>query len=827
MESEDAQDIVFLDRNEQRTTLLASLPPMSTRQWLRIIRGPKGIGKSALSDCVTSQIKDAVPVIYVDPLIRGDVADHRSYDGLYVQLCVEALSEFAKTHAAGFQTFDFFIKDRGFRNLKGIDPNQIVRDGTSGGRLIGHGIDAVDRVVGRGHFSATALLNSDSRAAIEVCAEYFAEAIKKTPCVMVIREGQHFDHYSLKHILGVMIDAPEFNPIIEYTSEDSTFQKTHQPIFDRVKNRLIWDITELPWEYVLQLLERNGSANTEFAGEFRAKWNGNLRTVEELLFKVGVGHGQLLIDGGNLAGLTAVDHIQARVAKLVAAERYALALIAEFNEPMPYDVLDAIWVKTALVRGYAFRTTDVVKSLAEKRFIQRTGEILGLKSDDIATATKQMKDAGRHHLDARNRLLDYFYDVLETSSISSRERGTTIRHAVRLAAIVGDTVRVSSLLTEMETDIAAKGCSDMYIDAALSCLSEPEQTTPFEKSTLGGWAATKAYETSDFNKTLKAIELGELQGAKWDCVRAFSHIEEGIEDLAEAYANNLRNELPFDGAEMMSDIILANIDLTRRRYENCKRRLGRALAGEGPAKSVLAGHAHRLLEFSTTDDASILHCQQSADIFKSFGLDKSEAYSLLAKCRHLARTGKTDAATRIITKIRPIMMETNASRQFLLNNEAAVILLSHDPDTHNASELLRSAYLASSDKFSDIVILQNTAIALELQGNSQRAIMVAEQMVAMLAVPDTTSRLIAPSTCANAGEIFLRNGLDEKAAEVFKLPEIKLGLPAPTGYWGWRYKLTAEAPNDTHAHLAQSPFHPVFLSQWQVDHEVLSALFAK
>ena len=60
-------DVVFLDREGERDTLLSCLPPSATAPALLVVRGPTGVGKSSLTDWVTDKIAGSTLSVKVDP----------------------------------------------------------------------------------------------------------------------------------------------------------------------------------------------------------------------------------------------------------------------------------------------------------------------------------------------------------------------------------------------------------------------------------------------------------------------------------------------------------------------------------------------------------------------------------------------------------------------------------------------------------------------------------------------------------------------------------------------------------------------------------------
>lgn len=814
----------FLDRDEQRATLIASLPPRNLGSGMRLVRGPMGVGKSSLVDAVCAVVQDYGHIVTVDPGLKGDVGEHRAYDGFFVQKIARALSvQLPK----GAQSFTQYVKSRGWENLKGIKPQDVLPDLTSVTRGVKRALDIFGKLSGSGDYAPEQLLNSDQASAVAVCAAYVRMVLRDYPCVLVIREAHHFDLYSLKHIISILSEAKVFHPVLEYTCSGFTYHATHDATLAGVRQKLVWDIEELPWEYVLQLLDQKGQSSVEFVGKLKARWNGNLRQIDDMVVTIGVGPEQLRVDAANSLPMSALDYKIARLSALSPPERVVLACLVEHNEPMPLDVLEGIWAHDAYRRGMFAKLETVLDRLQAERLITLEGGFCSLSHDDVPLAAHAMPDAARYETDAKNWLLRLFLDQLETGAPGGRVRGHALRHGIRLAAQSRDTVLVLRLLTELQSDIAAKGSASPYIDAALASLSAIDGLSEAEQTALGEWAARTAYENSDFRRALVSIEAAGLNGPIWDCVVAHCQIEEGALDPPVDYAGYLQSEMPFDAAQALSTLILANRELVLRKYEACKTRLSALAVSLPEDQEVLRGHLHRLWEAACPADEALDHCHKSAEAFAVHGLSRSVAYSRLAMFRHLARTGRAEEALNIADEIRDELMQGTASRHFMMTNEAAAILLTQDPDPRAAEDLLRRAYLTSNDRFSDMVILQNTVIALDMQGRSETAVALADQLLALVEEKGATAKLLAPTACFTASIALREAGDAARADKVLQLPAKLFDMTHLPPYWAWRYGHTLDVPPGTPTHIAQARHHPVFLSQWQVDLEVLAALFPR
>ena len=821
-----SSEAVFLNRDDERATLLSALPPTATQNQLLVVRGPTGVGKSSLTEWVCNQIDSAVTTVIIDPYIRGEDLDpNRAYDGYYLQLCVAGLDDCFSRVPVSVDRFAQFVHSRGVKNLKGFDVKKTLKEVTSLTKMVGHAVDASERVTGRGNFSPASLLTSDSAAAIEVCAEYFRYVASNLEFVLVVREGQHFDTLSLRHILRSMSDDGRFYPLIEYTSNDHCFQKRHGVQIKNLANPKIWDIDVLEWPYVAELLQRYGQHDQTVIGEFQARWDGNLRTIEELKYRVAIGTGAITAKINTPLPHNAVSAIATRLKDMTRAGRLLLAILHEHNEPVAREALIEIWESADSIRALSPRLSDVLEGI-HGSLLSMTDTSVGLNNDDVASAISNLDDAALYTIDARDVLLAFYENVINTAALGSATRAVAMRHATRFAALKKDPVLLEKTLDRLDTEIDAKGDPTTYVDQVITCLKNADDLGDSERFALGSWAARQAYRSSNFELAVDAIEAASLAGPLWESLLAHALIEVHREPEATEIANRMRNELAFDDADLMSDLILGNLDLVKNKLDACQRRLERTVEEAKRRDSVLLGHAYRLLESAVDIEAAIELCQKSTEVYAAAGLSRSEGQSRLTVTRHLSRVGLLDDAHSEIHKANVLLDDVASSRHFLLNNRAAVELMSTNPDYESAAGDLKRALFMSRDRFSDLTILQNLAICIWQMNGADAAVDVVEQALRALDEPDSTTRLMADSVGAIAVAVFEAAERHDDALRVTDFVIEKVGIDIDANpYWAWRYNRSDVRPQTHHAYVLDKPYHPSFLSQWQLDWEVLTELF--
>lgn len=822
----DTSDIVFLDRDEERKTLLNSLPPQAVEKSLMVVRGPTGVGKSSLTSFVTKQVKSTVPTIDVDPYLRGSSKDpHRAHEGYFLQHCVMAISESVIADKFPVEPFNYYVETRGIKNLKGFDGKGALIDLTSINKMAKHAMDATDRVLAKGAHAPDVLINSDDALAVEICAEYFQYVADKLDFILLIREAQHFDTTSLRHLLRCFANGGKFYPILEYTTDDGTFKKQHHVQIYQFAKPKIWNIDVLPWPYVSELLERYGSHNQEVVGEFKARWNGNLRSLEELRLRVAFGNNKIKTQSNTPILHDPVEAVQARLTDLPRGCRFALSLLREHNEPMAHETFEVVWASLDPALGLPVRHTDVLEDLGES-LLSKSPSQIGLNNDDIASAISSMQDNGAFEVSARRTLLKHYQQDYDSASVGSPIRAIALRHITRLAALLQDTVILEDALLNLEKEIETKGDPTHYVSQVVACLQTTTDLGKGERIALASWAARHAYRSSNFSLAIDAIEHGGLQSPKWTCLLAHALIEEQREPEAKEIAADLRENLPFRDADLMSDLILGNLDLVDDQLEKCRNRLEQSAEIANGRNSILAGHVYRLLESASTPEEAVKLCMRSAAVYEDRGLHRSAAQSRLTATRHLSKLDRIEEAQSIIDEISDDLKDTASSRQFYFNNRAAMEILKDIPNFEAAERDLKKALLLSRDRFTDLTILQNLAITIWQSRSAQQAVTTIEQALRMLKENDATARMMASSIGCAAIGIYRAMNDEDQAQSVIDLVnnELETEIEADK-YWSWRFGFSDEAPAMFGANFMQKPFHPSFLSQWQLDWEVLDELF--
>lgn len=234
-------------------------------------------------------------------------------------------------------------------------------------------------------------------------------------------------------------------------------------------------------------------------------------------------------------------------------------------------------------------------------------------------------------------------------------------------------------------------------------------------------------------------------------------------------------------------------------------------------QSPLLGFAYRFYEVTEENDACIEKIQMSIAWFKRFGMEKSRAYSQAAAAVLLARTGDIAAARAMISSSSEILGEQICSYHLLLNNVAAVELLSSEPNFSRCVEVLVEALRYVRDDYCEVTVLTNLALAHCGAGHKEQAVECIDSALHILEDHDFASVDIYWQVCFNASQILEAAGQPWRAAQILRWPEGRAPAPVQNKpYWDYRYRRTANFP-EPWRYLAERNFHPLYLSNWLID----------
>jgi len=820
-------DFTFVNREEELKLLLSLIPPKCHTASLVIIRAPSGYGKSTLTDRLIEHAKE-IDLLFavVDPSIRLKSGDARVYDGFYIQRCAEDISSRARDYY--LPDFKDFLSQRRWRTLREKNATDLIRKYPTPTAVYENFISYIDRFFSKGDFDVSKVLTSDTRDAVAICREYVEFVCDRSSAVTVIREAQHIDHESLRFFLQSNRTLKGQHLFIEYTSEDGRFDPGHEKVFVRemadYTNTHFLELDRLSRDHLEALIRANVEGDFTLSSDYYLKWNGNVRSVMEMKYRVALSR---KITGPSDIRLSLADlkgHLLAHFAELPRLQKLLLAIVVSHVEAVHRHTLLSVAARLESYSTAAERERSLDELLTNHRFLESSYEFLRLQNEDISEAIEQdAQFVGLRGL-AQKELRDYYLEIVDTNDFTAAAMPVAVRQSLWLCAKTGDTTSMLRLMRHLSDDIRLANDQSVYVDAIAEAVSGAGELFQVEHEEFVDWAAALAYDTGDFDRASKLLDtlpsLNAYRGAMLSCcAQEIGAHQRAVEIIRE-------NRPSWHGVEAQLTCDLIEMLVTRSLGETAQARdiFDSVLDNNTFRASPLFGYALRFSETINEFPHCTTHVLESASWFERHGLHKSQAYSRLASAMHLARAGNVASALDNVKLASQTLVGEVHDQHIIMNNKAAVTMLSDRPAFLECTGWLKGAMYTSRDDYSDTVLLNNLAIANIGSGHLAGAVECIERALTILKNPDFADRNIFWGVSFTAMSVFRQAGHAERAERVRRLPQEV--SPRPTiypDYWEYRFGLRDDV-DPKFNYMLQFNYHPLFLSHWVIDLEGLTLL---
>lgn len=817
----------FINRERELSFLSRCLSAPGDRPALVFLRGPSGFGKSSLTDRFRLLHQGAqLPFCMVDPDILDSPAAPSIYQGLFLQRCAHALDEAAKEGRAPWMSLSDFLRSRRWKTAKEKPKHDLIEELPSPETLYKQALDYAARIFSFGRFEAKVVLESDQSYAVTLSASYVQHVLEENPLVLVVREAQLIDLHSLKSLLGWQLAGAPSHLIFEYTTKDGCFHPDHEKAILRAAeirgSFSVLDVLKLDRHHVEQLIRSNIRSDFSLEATAHISWSGNLRSLLELKFRVGVGQDAAL--PSDVAGvlqnlLTSLsEHIQ----QLAPLERLVLGFLRANVEPLAEPVLhrmlfeaDPLLRSTQLIR--------VVNNLIEVHgFLKRVPGALRLHNESIVEAVDSTPAMRSLVAMAEKKLRDHYKTLVSSADFAIVGLPAAVRQVFRLCAATRDVTGLMQACNGLTDQVRLSHDQTPYIDAVSQAIEADRYLYEGDFEDLSVWAAALAYDTSDWGKAADLLEASGSRSSFALAMRAFALQEIGRHDEALALAATLR------AAQTADEHLVAR--LIEVLVRGCRGETGFARNAlielvENPTfqQSPLLGYAYRFFDVAEGLAASRPRLEASVAWFARFGLDKAKAYSELPTAMVLARLGRTEEARAAIYSARSTLDAEVRDQHIILNNDAAVDLLTETPDVLRCTEQLSMALRFARDDFSELTIITNLSIAWRQAGDLDRAGDFARHALRILDDHSFADRDIFWPVCFNVVQIFDECGASDDRERALRLLRENRVESVNQEYWDFRFGLTSSVPSE-YEFLARKSFHPVYLSHWTMELEGLRLL---
>ncbi len=816
----------FVNRTEELEALRNRVFPHVVKGTFTFLRSPLGFGKSRLTDRLIDEIQiDGPTCIVVDPAIRSKSRSDRIYAWFFVQRAAEPTAKRTVVGRQEFRTFADFLRKTQWRKINWKQVYENSKGVTSFRDLIKVGIEFAENLFKFGRYNPDTLLQEDSRFAGEVAQKYVRELVNYRPTLLVVRESQNIDPESLKFFLSLGEASPTCSIIFEYTNLHNFFSAEHEKIiFETITEKTslaVFDLLRLNLKEFHYLLKKYAPLDQKIESIAELQWDGNLRIIRELKYRVMVGGASMGIESYDLKAA-----IQKNISSLSARRKLILALVATNIEAIDREVL----ISALRQIDPTISTSVVLSELTELErgdgYIRIEGDIVALADEDLIDAVMVSPAMLPMLKLAATSLRDFYIEIINGNKFTTMRLQSALRQAIALCASTGDIFALRNLVRMLDLATRQAHNQTLYINIVADVVLTRGGLSELEKQELIGWASSAAYEAGDFATASKLIEaLPEL--------RSFD-----IALLACCYGEINRHEDALGLAAKLSGPTQErsiNIEMTAKLIECLSlfamRKTVEAIAvhtalrnNEAYAVSPLFGFVLRFTELASDFPDCTHDVLASVEVFHRAGLSKSAAYSQLAGAMHLAYMGQIKAARQLVAKAEHELQPHVHDQQIILNNSVVIDLLTRKPNFSQCLEKLSSALFTVGDDFSRLTLHNNRLICYALTGDSAHAIHTIEVIDQILAAPIFGNRDIFITVCFNIWRYYLDAKQPKKAVRYKEIAlSVNLAASCYPSYWKFRFELekTAEAKFNF---LLRHKYHPNYLSHWLIDLEGLDVL---
>jgi tetratricopeptide (TPR) repeat protein len=818
-----SQGAGFLNRDEELAILRSLAPPACLESSILIVRAPSGYGKSALMMRLLRwlQINHDINIAVVDPSIRFKLGDARVHNGFFIQRLAEELSGRA---AGRYDTLQRYLSEHRWQRAAQKPIADFGRRLPSASSFYEEGLDYLRRFLSRGQYTAENLLKSDALAAVTVCRDYSESVCGHRPVFIVVREAQHIDHQSLRFLLELNRSRQWQYLFMEYTSENWTFEAHHQIINDDFDDRghaLILDLDRLGRAEFERLITRATTRRRAVTKDDYERWSGNIRFVNELKYKRSVSRNSDVDVRLPLSLTEYVSELNKHLLDLSRPQQVMLSLVTVHVEPIEKATL--LLIAAAIEKRLPVRNWDEALFALKNThgFIGHGYGGLHLQDEDIASAVQASVEMRGILGLARHALRDFYVAAIRSRNYALAPMPIAVRQSLSLCATTQDTTLLLNVIEHLSDEIARANDQSIYVDAVIGTIADNESLLNGDLRQLANWAAGIAYETSDFKRTVKVLELCSDLDPYATVMLACSWIEVGKQQEALCLVERERRSSTDRDYRLALDLVelFAQKDLGHN--QQASRLHQTILSTDRYKSSALYGYALRFSEAIISFPECTENVLRSVEWFSRFNLLQSRAYSQLAAAIHLARQGHNEQARHLIEVAARGLAGRVRDQHIILNNRAVVGMLSEAPDLGECRDFLLSALRSSRDDFSDVVILNNLAIAYSELHQHTDAVESIDRMLRSLSTP-TLDPDLQWGPGFTAMQVFESAGLHERAEIMRKPPTRSAGDDA--GYWNYRYGLASIPPPGRYDYLLRFKYHPLFLSHWLIDREGLELL---
>ena len=825
----NAAKIEFVNRTEELKALQARIPPNATRPTITFLRSPSGYGKTRLTErLIEAQPVDGPTCVVVDPAIRSKSRSDRVYPWFYVQRAAELSARRTVEGRREFRSFATFLRRSEYSRLNWKDIYKDLKEAASISKIMKIVVELGESLTKRGRYSPESILQDDSTFATQLAQDYVRGLANFRPTVFVVRECQNIDPESLRFFLTLGQEVLETAIICEYTSSEGKFSDDHEKlIFETIISKselVIFELMRLDIKEFRFLLRKYAPTNKSIETAAELAWDGNLRIIKELKYRVMVGSAAsssspLHLTRALVENVEALSKIQQLVISIVAANVEAISI--EILSAVVTSINNSVTAKDVLTETERLANTE--------GYVTIESDYVALADEDLLEALSRSNAMTPILRLAETRLRDFYLDLVGRNALTDVPLHTALRQAVALCARTGDIVALRGLIKTLDSAIRQAYDQTLYVNIVSDVVAGREDLLDIERRELIGWASAAAYEVGDFPVAI--LLLSKLRDpTHYDmallacCYGEVNRNEDALTLAGQLESRSANDEIDVLLAARLIECasVFSTGEKEEARVMHAKMRNDSAFS-----TSPLFGFVLRYTEIVQDFPACTPDILESVTRLRAHGFRKAAAYSELAAAMNLACEGHLKRARELVRNAGAELVPFVRDRQTIFNNQVVLELLSPKPNLTSCIEKLDAALFTARDDFSRLVLNSNRLICFSLSDQVANALHCTEIIADILAAPRFGNRDIFWPACFNAWRFFTDKGKSDQA-ERFR--NISFALESDNSnyqlYWNARFGLLA-APPPEFTFLMQFKYHPEYLSHWLIDQEGLSVLKAK
>lgn len=817
----------FVNRREELTRLLSYLPPFRQTGSFVILKAPSGFGKTRLTTRLLELLQEqGMPAVAVEPQVRAKTSAPSVYQGFFIQRCAEALDALAADGSVSLPRFEEFLKSDRLRRARAMDWRSAMRKVPSLKTLYEVSVELLDRVFNNGDHSARKLLTSDSRDAVDTCMRYARQVQGIAQLVIVVREAQHIDSTSLQFLGEIFHPATARSVILEYTQDSSgalnglfdDFIST-APLQDAAWLRIV-ELVQLTKPHLEELLRQTLPGSRELSGEYYLHWDGNVRAINQLRFSVSMECHPALPQLSDVA-IGVIAGYRRQITALSPTARMILCSLLAHGEAMPSFLLQLLLEQLNTLASKFTVECEINALIFEELVVRHQGDALGIDNEDVAEAVRTHPPLAGMLLLAKSALRDHYRDAVFSPGDIRKDISLALRQGLRLSVELADVTTMEAMVEQLTNTVTTNIDQSWYVGQITSAVNGNAHLFADQRDKLVIWAAELACEVADFQKARDLLRQLSTRSMFSEVLLCSCLIETGDHSEAADKAKLLKVSADVEesfAGELIELILLrctGHIEQARDLWE----RLDQI---PSTVNRRLYGYLLRFKELVDDFPACVDALRASADWFGERGLASSAAYSELTLASHLARMGNVAGACDSIETARSLLTLTTRDQHILLNNEAAVNLLSGTPSPAQCCEWLVRGVPCAGDDYSALVLYTNLAVAAALSGRHDVASEASERSMRILAAPKFAERNVFWGAIFNLGFVDGLLALGRRA-ELDRLSAELEPHVLQDEYWQYRFK-RSESVSERFSVMLSKPYHPLFLSHWTLDVDGLRTL---